>query len=276
MIRTSGWAVGLATAFGAGAAWAKENVPHPWQLGLQEPASERMTDIVWLHDFLLYIIAFVSVFVLGLLVWIAIRYNAKSNPVPSQTAHNTLLEVLWTVIPVAILVAIAIPSFRLLYFQDTIPEAELTIKAIGRQWYWTYEYPDHGNFSFDAQMLDDAKAAAAGDPRLLGTDNHVVVPVNTVVRVLTTGSDVIHSWAMPAMGVKIDAVPGKINQTWFKADREGIYYGQCSELCGARHAYMPIQLEVVSKERFAQWVAEARQKFGATDATDASRLAAAR
>jgi cytochrome c oxidase subunit 2 len=274
MIQALGVAAGLASAFGAAPAWAKGEVPTDWQLGLQHSASERMTDIIGLHDLLLYIITFVSAFVLVLLVWIAIRYNARANPVPSQTSHNTVLEVLWTVIPVLILVVIAIPSFRLLYFEDTIPKADMTIKAIGRQWYWSYEYPDHGNFAFDANMLDDAKAAAAGEPRLLATDNHVVVPVGTVVRVIVTGADVIHSWAMPSMGVKIDAVPGKINETWFKADREGIFYGQCSELCGARHAFMPIELEVVSKERFAQWVAEARQKFGANNGAQDTRVAA--
>jgi cytochrome c oxidase subunit II len=275
MIRKSGVAVALATLFSTTAVWAAANVPQPWQLGLQPSASERMTDIVNLHDFLLWIIAAVSGFVLLLLIWIAIRYNARSNPIPSATAHNTVLEVLWTIIPVIILVVIAIPSFRLLYFEDTIPKADLTIKAIGRQWYWSYEYPDNGNFAFDAQMLDDAKAHAANEPRLLGTDNHVVVPVGQIVRVLTTGADVIHSWALPAFGVKIDAVPGRINETWFKAEREGIFYGECSELCGARHSYMPIEVEVVSKERFAQWVAEARHKFAATDGTQDTRLAAA-
>jgi cytochrome c oxidase subunit 2 len=202
------------------------------------------------------------------------RYNRRTNPVPSKITHNTLLEVVWTVVPVAILVAIAIPSFRLLYFEDTIPKADLTIKAIGKQWYWTYEYPDQGNFTFDALMLADDKAKAAGEPRLLAADNHVVVPVNKVVRVLTTGADVIHSWTVPAFGVKIDAVPGRINETWFKANREGIFYGQCSELCGARHAFMPIAVEVVSEARFNQWLDEARKKFASVDAPDA-RVAAA-
>ena len=206
-----------------------------------------------------------------------VRYNAKANPTPHGTTHNTLLEVVWTVIPVIILVVIAIPSFRLLYFQDVIPPADMTIKAIGKQWYWTYEYPDHGNFTFDALMLSDAWRPQPGKPRLLGTDNHVVVPVNKTVRIITTGADVIHSWTIPAFGVKIDAVPGRINQTWFKANREGMFYGQCSELCGARHAFMPIEVDVVSQERFDQWVAEARTRFATVGrAARASRQSVSR
>ena len=263
----------LASMFFALPALAKDG-PQPWELGLQAPASERMAHIISLHDFLLWIITAICLFVLLLLIWIMIRYNRRTNPVPSKNTHNTVLEVIWTVVPVAILVAIAIPSFRLLYFEDTIPPADLTIKAIGKQWYWTYEYPDQGNLTFDALMLTDDKAKAAGEPRLLAADNHVVVPVNKVVRVLTTGADVIHSWSVPAFGVKMDAVPGRINETWFKADREGIFYGQCSELCGARHAFMPIEVEVVSQERFDAWLEEAKKKFASVDAPDA-RVAAA-
>ena len=174
-----------------------------------------------------------------------------------------------------ILITIAIPSFRLLYYEDTTPPADLTIKAICKQWYWTYEYPDQGNLTFDALMLSDDKAKVAGEPRLLGADNHVVVPVGKVVRVLTTGADVIHSWAVPAFGVKMDAVPGRINETWFKADREGKFYGECSELCGARHAFMPIEVEVVSQERFTQWLEEAKKKFASVDAPINTRVAAA-
>ena len=246
----------------------------PWEMGLQAPASERMAGIIGLHDILLYIVTAICGFVLLLLIWIMMRYNRRTNPVPSRITHNTLLEVVWTVVPVAILVAIAIPSFRLLYFEDTIPKADLTIKAIGKQWYWTYEYPDQGNFTFDALMLADDKAKEAGEPRLLASDNHVVVPVNKVVRVLTTGADVIHSWTVPAFGVKMDAVPGRINETWFKANREGIFYGQCSELCGARHAFMPIAVEVVSEARFNQWLDEAKKKFASVDAPD-TRVAVA-
>jgi cytochrome c oxidase subunit II len=240
--------------------------PVNWQLGLQDAADDRMSRIISLHNFVLWIITIICLFVLGLLAWIMIRFNARSNPRPTATTHNTILEVLWTVIPVAILVMIAIPSFRLLYYHDVIPTADLTIKAIGKQWYWSYEYPDNGNFTFDALMLSDRVAAQNGEPRMLGTNNHIIVPVNKTVRVLTTGADVIHAWAMPAFGVKIDAVPGKINATWFRANREGKFYGECSELCGARHAYMPITVEVVSQERFDQWVQEARTKFASVDA----------
>lgn len=249
-------------------------VPAPWQLGLQEPATERMTQIIDLHNFVLWVITVISLFVLALLVWIAVRFNATANPKPTATTHNTVLEVLWTVIPVAILVAIAIPSFRLLYYQDVIPPADMTIKAIGKQWYWSYEYPDNGNFTFDALMLSDRVAAQQGEPRLLGTNNHVFVPVNKTVRIITTGADVIHAWTIPAFGVKIDAVPGKINETWFNANREGKFYGECSELCGARHAFMPITVEVVSQERFDQWVAEARTRFATVGAP--TRVAAER
>jgi cytochrome c oxidase subunit 2 len=240
--------------------------PVDWQLGLQEAADERMTEIIRLHNFVLWIITAICLFVLGLLTWIMIRFNAKANPTPTATTHNTILEVMWTVVPVAILVVIAIPSFRLLYYQDVIPPADLTIKAIGKQWYWSYEYPDNGNFTFDALMLADRVANERGEPRLLGTSNHVVVPVNKTVRILTTGADVIHAWAIPAFGVKMDAVPGRINQTWFRATREGKFYGECSELCGARHAYMPITVEVVSQERFDQWIEEARTRFAVVDA----------
>ena len=240
--------------------------PADWQMGLQSAASERMSRIVDLHNFVLWIITIICLFVLGLLVWIMVRFNEKANPTPTATTHNTILEVLWTVVPVAILVAIAIPSFRLLYYVDVIPPADLTIKAIGKQWYWSYEYPDNGNFTFDALMLSDRVAAQNGEPRLLGTNNHVIVPVNKTVRIITTGADVIHAWAIPAFGVKIDAVPGRLNQTWFNANREGKFYGECSELCGARHAFMPITVEVVSQERFDRWIQEARTKFATVGA----------
>jgi cytochrome c oxidase subunit 2 len=256
--------VGLMSA--AQTALAMEGQPEAWQMSLQPAATQRMTDIVELHTFVLYIITIIALFVLALLVWIVIRYNANANPTPSATTHNTVLEVLWTVVPVVILVMIAVPSFRLLYFEDVIPPSDMTIKAIGKQWYWTYEYPDNGNFTFDSLMLSDRVAAQQGEPRLLGTNNHVVVPVGKTIRLLTTGADVIHAWTIPAFGVKIDANPGKVNQSWFRADREGKFYGECSELCGARHAFMPIEVEVVSQERFDQWVMEARTKFASAGA----------
>ena len=276
MIRIFGVLAAILTLVGGAglpeAALAQQ--PVPWQVGLQPAADARMENIVWLHDFLLTIITLICLFVLGLLLWIMLRFNARANPAPSATTHNTLLEVMWTVLPVAILLVIAVPSFRILYQQDTIPEADLTIKAIGKQWYWTYEYPDYGNFTFDALMIPERRSAPAvpdGEPRLLGATNRVVVPVNANVHLLTTSADVIHAWAIPSFGVKIDAVPGRINESWFRPTREGVYYGQCSELCGARHAFMPIAVEVMSQERFDEWVAEARERFASAAA--ATRLA---
>jgi cytochrome c oxidase subunit 2 len=195
------------------------------------------------------------------MLFVMVRFRAGRNPVPSKTSHNTIVEVIWTVVPILILVVIAVPSFRLLYFQRDIPEADLTVKAVGYQWYWGYEYPDHGDFAFDSLMLDDAER---GDqPRLLATDTAMVVPVGKTVRVVVTGADVLHAFAMPAFGLKIDAVPGRLNETWFKAEKTGTYYGQCSELCGIRHAFMPIRIEVVEPEVFTAWVAEAQEEYAA-------------
>lgn len=237
--------------------------PHEWGLDLQAPATAKMESIHSFHEMLLYIIVAVTLFVLVLLVWVAIRYNRRANPTPSRTTHNTLIEVVWTVVPVLILVVIAIPSFKLLYANEKIPsDIELTIKAIGKQWYWTYEYPDNGNFTFDANMLPDDQAAAAGQPRLLAVDNFVVVPEDTKIRVIVTADAVIHAWTVPAFGVKIDAVPGRLNELWFEVPEPGIYYGQCSELCGARHAFMPIGVKVVTKDEYAAWVAEQQAQAG--------------
>jgi cytochrome c oxidase subunit 2 len=215
----------------------------------------------------------VCVVVFALLGYTLFRYRAARSPVASRTSHNTVVEVIWTVVPVLILVWIAVPSFRLLANQYTPPKAGLTIKATGHQWYWEYEYPDQGGFSFDSIILSDADAIKHGDPAKLGVDNRVVVPVGTTVRVLTTAADVIHAWAMPAFWVQMDAVPGRINETWFKVDRPGVYYGQCFQLCGTKHAFMPIAVEVVSKERFAQWVAAKQKENGI--APGAPKLAAA-
>ena len=242
----------------------------PWQVTFQEAASENMTMITDLNNFLLILMTLITAFVLALLLYVIVRFNAKSNPTPSKTSHNTVIEVLWTVLPIVILVVIAIPSFRLLYFQREIPEADMTIKATGYQWYWGYEYPDHGDFAFDSLMLSDEER---GDqPRLLATDTAMVVPVDTTVRVLVTSADVIHAFAMPAFGLKIDSVPGRMNETWFKAEKTGTYYGQCSELCGIRHAFMPIRIEVVEKEAFAAWVEEAQEEYAEVE-TSKSQLA---
>lgn len=207
---------------------------------------------------LLLIMGVITVFVFALLLWAIFRFRRSANPVPSKTTHNVMVEVVWTLVPVLVLVGIAIPSFKLLAAQYDPPKADLTIKATGHQWYWSYEYPDQGGFGFDAVMLGDTDAAKAGEPRNLAVDNRIVVPVGAVVKVLITASDVLHSWAVPAFWVKMDAVPGRINETWFKTDREGLYYGQCSELCGTKHGFMPIAVEVVSQDKFDAWVA-ARQ-----------------
>ncbi len=253
-------ATAMATLSGAGAAWAGLGQPSEWQMTLQQAATPVMADIVWFHDFLLYIIAAIVVFVLALLVIVMVRFNAKANPTPSRTTHNTLIEVAWTIVPVLILVVIAVPSFRLLFLQTTIPQADITVKATGKQWYWSYSYPDNGKFEFDSLMLQD-KDRKADQPRLLAVDNEMVVPVNKVIRVQTTASDVIHSFAVPSFGIKIDAVPGRLNETWFKAEREGVYYGQCSQLCGRDHAFMPIAVRVVSDRDFTAWVDQAKKKY---------------
>lgn len=244
------------------AAQEKLHMAEPWQLNLQHPNSPIMGKLTDLHDFLLIIIFAVSLFVLALMVYICLKFNRKANPVPSTTSHNTRLEIIWTTIPILILIAIAVPSVRTHYFIDVEPEAEMTVKVTGNQWYWHYDYPDHGNFGFDSYMLPDEEAKAKGAPRLLEVDNRMVVPVDTVVRVQLTAADVIHAWAVPALGVKRDAVPGRLNESWFKVEEEGVYYGQCSELCGKLHGFMPVAMEVVSKEAFNSWVAAKQKEAG--------------
>ncbi len=234
--------------------------PRPWQMGFQDSASPIMTQINDFHNVMLVIIAFIVLFVLALMFYVMVRFRAGRNPTPSKVTHNTVIEVLWTAVPVIVLVIIAIPSFKLLYAQKVIPEAEMTIKAIGQQWYWTYEYPDHGDVTFDALMIAD-EDLEDGQLRLLETDSRVVLPVATNIRILVTAGDVLHAWAVPAFGVKIDAVPGRINETWVHIEREGVYYGQCSELCGIRHGFMPITVEAVSKEAFAEWVEKAKEEL---------------
>ncbi len=258
---------------GAEAAFAAMGQPSPWQMGLQQAATPVMENIIWFHDFLLYLITAIAVFVLVLLVIVIVRFNARSNPTPTRTTHNTLLEVMWTLVPVVILVAIAVPSFKLLFLQLTIPPSDLTVKATGKQWYWTYGYPD-SKFEFDSLMLQD-KDRKPDQPRLLAVDNEMVVPVNKVVRVQVIGSDVIHAFAVPSFGIKIDAVPGRLNETWFKATREGIYYGQCSELCGKDHAYMPIAVRVVNEREYAAWLEQAKRKYAGNEAPRATTVAAA-
>ncbi|MEX2009545.1 MAG: cytochrome c oxidase subunit II [Dongiaceae bacterium] len=245
--------------------------PRPWQLGLQDAATPVMERIVNFHDALLVVISVISAFVLALLLYVIFRFNERRNPTPSRTAHNTLIEVLWTALPVIILIGITIPSIRLIWYADRTQDADMTIKAIGHQWYWSYEYPDNGNFTFDALLVPDSDLQP-GQLRLLETDNRIVLPVDTNIRLLVTATDVIHSWAIPAFGVKLDTVPGRVNETWMRITREGTYYGQCSELCGIGHGYMPIAVEAVSKPAFDAWVAEAQVKFARADGA-ATRLA---
>jgi cytochrome c oxidase subunit II len=258
--------VGSALVTAGGTAFAELGQPAPWEYKLQGSATQVMDDITTFHNWLLIMITLITLFVLVLLALVVVKFNAKANPVPSRTTHNTLIEVAWTLIPVLILVTIAVPSFRLLFLELDIPKADLTIKATGKQWYWSYAYPDNGKFEFDSLLACDETRTKCEQPRLLTVDNEVVVPVNKVIRVETTGADVIHSFAIPAFGIKIDAIPGRLNETWFKANKVGVYYGQCSELCGKDHAYMPIAVRVVSDQEFAAWVETAKKKFAANPA----------
>ena len=264
----------VAILVGGEAALAGLGQPSPWQIGLQQSASPVMDNIIWFHDFLLYLITGIAGFVLVLLVVVMVRFNARTNPTPSRTTHNTLIEIAWTLIPIVILMVIAVPSFKLLFLQLNVPAADLTVKATGKQWYWSYSYPDNGQFEFDSLMLKEGERKE-GQPRLLAVDNEMVVPVNKTVRVITTGSDVIHSFAVPSFGIKIDAVPGRINETWFTATREGVYYGQCSELCGKDHAFMPIAVRAVSEQAFSAWVEEAKKKYARDEALPPTTVAAA-
>ncbi|MGL4727618.1 MAG: cytochrome c oxidase subunit II [Bosea sp. (in: a-proteobacteria)] len=266
----------------ASPALAAVGAPTPWQMDLPAPASDNMAFIKWFHDWLVVMCVVISVFVLGLLLYAMWRFSEKRNPVASRTTHHTGLEVAWTLIPILILVAIAIPSFTLLKQQLDLPKADITLKITGKQWFWTWDYPkDQGGFAFDQLMIpsDDwkrdvaaGKINAAEAPRLLAVDNEAVVPIGKIVRVQVTAADVIHKFAMPAFGLKIDAIPGRLNETWFKADKEGIFYGQCSFICGQNHSYMPMAIRVVSQEKYAAWLADAKKKFAAKD--DPSRMVA--
>ncbi len=256
------------------AAFAGLGQASPWQIGMQEPASPVMQDITDFHNFLLWIITAITAFVLILLLTVIVRFNARANPTPSRTTHNTPLEVMWTIVPVIILASIAVPSFRLLFVQLQVPKPALTVKVTGKQWFWTYAYPDNGNFQFDSIMVPE-KDLKPGQPRLLEVDNEMIVPVNKVVHVLVTGADVIHSFNVPSFGIRIDAIPGRINDTWFKATKEGVFYGQCSELCGKDHSFMPIAVHVVSEADFNTWLAKAKQEYAADEPAAPTAIAAA-
>jgi cytochrome c oxidase subunit II len=275
--KLAGFGAGLLLLTASPVAWAALGHAVPWQMGLQDAATPVAEGIAWLHNFILVIITVITLFVMGLMLYIIVKFNAKANPVPSKTTHNTLIEVLWTVIPILILVAIAIPSLRLLYLERDIPVADMTIKAIGNpSWNWTYEYPDLGlnddktaKVSFTAYLKSKEDAAKDNVPYLLATDVPVIVPVNKIVKMIITADPegIIHAWTIPSFGMKIDAIPGRLNEDWFKATKEGVYYGQCSELCGKEHAFMPIEVHVVSQADFDAW-AEKIKTASAEEARD--------
>ncbi len=253
--------------FGPSMAGQAVATPQDYQLGLQDAVTPVMERIHSFHSILLVIITVITLFVLVLMLWVMFRFSEKRNPNPSKTTHNVTLELAWTVIPVLILIGIAFPSFRLLYFADQVQSADITVKAIGRQWYWSYEYPDHGNFTFDSYIVAD-EDLEPGQPRLLTADNALVLPVDTNIRILVTASDVLHNFAMPQFGIKLDAVPGRNNETWAYVPAEyagQTFYGQCSELCGTGHAYMPIMVHMVSKAEFAAWTEKAREEYARND-----------
>jgi cytochrome c oxidase subunit II len=267
----------LGTKLGAGlllalmaapAAWAEQ--PRDWQMGMLEGDTPVRDAISSFHNELLVIITLITIFVMALLGYVMVKFNAKCHPVPSTTTHNTILEVVWTAVPVLILVSIAIPSFKLLYYENRTEKADFTLKVTGHQWYWSYEYPDQGDFAFDSNVLSDADDTKQGKPRLLGVDNPVVVPVGATVRVLITGTDVIHSWYLPSAGVQEYAVVGHTNESWFQFERPGTFYGQCNQICGVNHPFMPIEVDVVSKEDFQKWVDGAKKKFAKAGTSDPS------
>jgi len=248
--------------------------PKPWQLGFQPPATEVMDRLSAFHDVLLIIITLIAAFVLGLLVYVMWRFNQQRNPLPSRTSHNTVIEMLWTVVPVLILISIAIPSFKLMYYMDRVPNPEMTIKVTGHQWYWSYEYPDQGGLVFDSNFIPEDQLKPA-QKRLLDVDNPLVVPADTIIRVLVTGTDVIHSWFMPSFGVQEYAIVGRLNESWMKIDHPGTYYGQCNQICGVNHAFMPIKVEAMAKDAFQRWLVDAKKKFARRDdGSGAVRIAA--
>jgi cytochrome c oxidase subunit II len=278
LIKVLATAVAAAVGTGAmsafcGTAFAEE--PQPWQLNFQAAATPVMERIEDFHNLLLIIVTAITLLVLGLLVIIIFRFNAKSNPTPSRTTHNTFIEVMWTVAPILILLVIAIPSFKLLYYQDRAVSPDFTLKVTGHQWYWSYAYPDNGNFQYDSIVVQDSDLKP-GQPRLLAVDNPVVVPVGATVRVLITADDVVHSWSVAPFGIKYDAVPGRVHETWFKVDKgEGMFYGQCSQLCGQGHGFMPIAVKAVSQAEFKDWVANAQKQYGTAEPTAGANVAQA-
>jgi cytochrome c oxidase subunit II len=249
-------AIGITAA--SAIAWAEG--PRPWEIGMQPPATPVKERLSEFHDELLVIIFLIALFVLSLLLYVIVRFNRRRHPVPTRTSHNTLVEMAWTVIPVVILVIIAIPSFKLMYYMDRVPNPDMTIKVTGHQWYWSYDYPDQGDLSFDSNLIPESDLKP-GQKRLLDVDNPLVVPVDTVIRVYVTGTDVIHSWFIPSFGVQEYAIVGRLNESWMKVEHPGVYYGQCNQICGVNHAFMPIKVEAVTKDEFQRWLADAKKKF---------------
>ena len=254
--------VAIALVAFAAVGWAQ--APQPWQLGMQAPATPVKERIHSFHNELLVIISLITVFVLGLMLVAMVRFHHRRHPVPTRTSHNPVIEILWTVVPVLILVIIAIPSFKLMYYMDRVPDPEMTIKVTGHQWYWSYEYSDQGGLAFDSNIIPE-NDLKPGQKRLLDVDNPLVVPADTIVRVQITGTDVIHSWFIPSFGVQEYAIVGRLNESWMKVEHEGTYYGQCNQICGVNHAFMPIKIEAVSKDAFQQWLADAKKKFARHD-----------
>lgn len=271
-----GLALAMIAGF-AGAALAAE--PQPWQIGFQPPATPITERVDGFHHELLVIITLITIFVMGLLGYVMFRFSAKRHPVPSRTSHNSLIEILWTVIPILILVTIAIPSFKLMYYMDEVPKSDMTIKVTAHQWYWSYEYPDQ-KVGFDSNIVQD-KDLKPGQKRLLAVDNPLVIPANTNIRVQVTGTDVIHSWFIPSFGVQEYAIIGRLNEAWMNVLKPGTYFGECNQICGVNHAFMPIEVQVLSKDDFQKWLGTAKTKFAlnepetAPPATAEKRLAAA-
>jgi cytochrome c oxidase subunit II len=262
----------LATGALAAIAWAAQ--PRPWELGMQPPATPVKDRLNAFHNELLVIIFLISAFVMALLLYVMVRFNHRRNPVPTRTSHNTVIEMLWTIIPVLILVMIAIPSFKLMYYMDRVPHPDMTIKVTGHQWYWSYEYPDQKGLAFDSNVIQQADLKP-GQKRLLDVDNPLVVPIHTNIQVLVTSTDVIHSWFIPSFGVQEYAIIGRLNESWFNVDREGTYYGECNQICGVNHAFMPIKIVALSKDAFQHWLVDAKQKFAHDQQDgDAVRVAA--
>jgi cytochrome c oxidase subunit 2 len=253
----------------AATAWAE--APRPWELGMQPPATPVKDRLNAFHNELLVITFLIAAFVMSLLLYVIIRFNHRRNPVPSHTSHNPVIEILWTIVPVLILVVIAIPSFKLMYYMDRIPNPDMTIKVTGHQWYWSYDYPDQKDLAFDSNIIQEADLKP-GQKRLLDVDNPLVVPIRTNVRVLVTSTDVIHSWFIPSFGVQEYAIIGRLNESWFNVDREGTYYGECNQICGVNHAFMPIKIVALSKDDFQKWLAQAQKKFASNHHTEGAGL----